>query len=350
MKLVRFVGLKRPDIWNADLTELLIDRLTHSDEHTPCVGVVVGEEIFDARLAGRLHVHTLDVDEDLAAGELSDIALLELAAADGYELVEKLRELPPNKHSKWRYPLGSVTLLPPVEPGSFRDFYAFETHVRNARKKRGLEMLPEWYDAPVFYFSNIASILGADAPIRKPPDTNELDYELEIGVLIGKEGSDIPVEEADSYIAGFTIINDWSARDIQRKEMKVGLGPAKGKDFATSIGPYLVTPDELEEKLLSDRSRGNRYDLAMTASVNGKEISRGNASEMNWTFAELIAHASRNTTLRPGDLLGSGTVGTGCLTEFPEGTHPWLQPGDAVRLEVEGLGVLENRIAILEEF
>lgn len=196
----------------------------------------------------------------------------------------------------------------------------------------------------MFYFSNTAGIVGPDAPIRKPPETQELDYELELGVVIGKEGRDIPVSEADAYIAGFTIINDWSARDIQRHEMKVGLGPAKGKDFATSIGPYMVTPDELEPHVLPDRSRGKRYDLTMTARVNGKEYSRGNARDMNWTFAEIIAQASRNTALRTGDLIGSGTVGTGCITEFPEGTYPWLQPGDEVELGIEVLGVLRNRV------
>ena len=226
---------------------------------------------------------------------------------------------------------------------SFRDFYAFEAHVRNARKRRGLEMIPEWYDAPVFYFSNTACIVGPDVSIRKPPDTNELDYELEIAVVIGTEGRDIPVAEADSYIAGFTLLNDWSARDLQRHEMKVGLGPAKGKDFATSIGPYLVTPDELQDHII-DQIHGNRYDLTMTAAVNGKEYSQGNLKEMHWTFAELISHASRNTVLKIGDLIGSGTVGTGCITEFPEGTYPWLQPGDTVRLECEKLGVLENRV------
>ena len=227
---------------------------------------------------------------------------------------------------------------------SFRDFYAFEAHVKNARRKRGLEMVPEWYEAPVFYFSNIASITGPDVPVRKPPETDELDYELELGVVIGREGRDIPVEEADDYVLGFTLINDWSARDVQRREMKVGLGPAKGKDFATSVGPHLVTPDELEDRVLPDRSRGRRYDLAMTAHVNGVEYSRGNARDMNWTFAELIAVASRNTVLRPGDLIGSGTVGTGCITEFPDGTRPWLKPGDVVRLEIERVGVMENPV------
>jgi len=233
--------------------------------------------------------------------------------------------------------------LPAAFP-SFRDFYAFEAHVKNARRKRGLDMVPEWYDAPVFYFSNTASIVGPGVEIRKPPETNELDYELEIAIVIGREGRDIPVAEADDYIVGFTILNDWSARDIQRHEMKVGLGPAKGKDFATSVGPSLVTPDELEECVLPDRSRGKRYDLTMTAAVNGAEYSRGNARDMHWTFAELITGASRNTILRPGDLIGSGTVGTGCITEFPDGVHPWLQPGDTVRLEIERLGVLENRV------
>lgn len=241
-------------------------------------------------------------------------------------------------------PLASVEPLSPLRPLSFRDFYAFEQHVQNARKRRGLEMVPEWYAAPAFYFSNTAGILGPNAPVRKPPETEELDFELEIAVVIGQAGSDIAVADADAYIAGFTILNDWSARDIQRQEMKVGLGPAKGKDFATSIGPFLVTPDELEAYLLPDQSRGKRYNLTMTACVNGREISRGNASTMHWTFAELIAHASRNTYLLPGDLIGSGTVGTGCITEFPTGTFPWLQPGDVVRLEIGGLGVLENTV------
>jgi fumarylacetoacetate (FAA) hydrolase len=240
-------------------------------------------------------------------------------------------------------------LLPPVDPPSFRDFYAFEQHVATARRRRGLEMLPEWYDVPVFYFSNVASIVGHGQPVRKPPDSEELDYELELGVVIGREGGDIPVEEADDYIAGFTIINDWSARDLQRKEMKVGLGPAKGKDFATSVGPWLVTPDELEERVLPDRRRGRRYDLEMRAFVNGREYSRGNARDMHWTFAELIAHASRNTRLLPGDLIGSGTVGTGCILELHDDSHPWLQPGDVVRFEIGLLGALVNPVAAWDE-
>ncbi len=232
----------------------------------------------------------------------------------------------------------------PTSFPSFRDFYAFEEHVRSARRNRGLDVPPEWYEAPAFYFSNPAGIIGPGVDVRKPPETEKLDFELELAIVIGRDGSDIPAAEADAFIAGFTILNDWSARDIQAREMKVGLGPAKGKDFATSIGPCLVTPDELDAHVLSDLSRGRRYDLQMVAAVNGREYCRANARTMHWTFAELIAHASRNTTLRTGDLIGSGTVGGGCILEYPAGTYPWLQPGDRVRLEIESLGVLETGV------
>lgn len=258
--------------------------------------------------------------------------------------LDSLALAPAGEVAEWRYPLAEVRLLAPLEPPSFRDFYAFEAHVRNARRNRGLEMLAEWYEAPAFYFSNAASIVGPEAAVRTPTETRALDYELEIACVIAREVADASVEEADAAIGGFTILNDWSARDVQRREMKVGLGPAKGKDFATSIGPWMVTPDELEDRVLPDRSRGRRYDLEMVARVNGKEYSRGNASSIHWTFAELVAHASRNTVLRPGDLIGSGTVGSGCILEFPEGTYPWLQPGDVVELEIERLGVLRNTV------
>lgn len=231
-----------------------------------------------------------------------------------------------------------------LPPPSFRDFYSFEEHVRNARRRRGSDVPPEWYEAPVFYFSNAVSVVGHEAPIRRPPDTRELDFELEWAVVIGREGRDIPVEEADGYVAGFAVLNDWSARDLQRREMKVGLGPCKGKDFATSVGPVLTLPEEVADRVVEDGPRGKRYDLEMRARVNGVELSRGNTREMHWTWAEMIAFASRNTVLLPGDLLGSGTVGTGCLLEREPGTVPWLQPGDVVELEIERLGVLRNPV------
>jgi fumarylacetoacetate (FAA) hydrolase len=225
------------------------------------------------------------------------------------------------RHAQYR--LGEVDFRPPVlHPPSVRDFYAFEQHVKTARAKRGLEVPPEWYDIPVFYFSNPAAIYGPDDAIPKPPDTNELDYELEVAAVIGAEGQ----------IGGFTVMNDWSARDLQRKEMRVGLGPAKGKDFATSIGPIVVTPDEF------DGSSG-----VMVARVNGEERSRGNLADMYHSWDAIVVAAARNTHLRPGDILGSGTVGTGCILEL--GDRRWLQSGDVVELEVEGIGVLRNRVS-----
>jgi fumarylacetoacetate (FAA) hydrolase len=324
-------------------------KLARIADNEPFYSVVIerageegGAELFDF---GVVVPNTLRPDMPLSHLEYLPV-LMQMQERDGVlpRIQARLQNAPEDEYAAFRRPLHGETLLPPVEPPSFRDFYAFEQHVQNARRNRSLDMVPEWYDAPAFYFSNTAGIVGPDAPVRKPPESSELDYELEIAVIIGKSGRDIPIAEADTYIAGFTICNDWSLRDIQRQEMKVGLGPAKGKDFATSIGPYLVTPDELADRLLPDTSRGKRYDLTMTARVNGQEYSRGNLRDMHWTFAELIAHASRNTALRPGDLIGSGTVGTGCITEFPRGTYAWLQPGDHVRLEVERLGILENWI------
>jgi fumarylacetoacetate (FAA) hydrolase len=234
-------------------------------------------------------------------------------------------------------------LSPPDQPSSIRDFYAFEDHVATARRARGLEMVPEWYEAPVFYFSNPHSVVGPDQPVAAPPGCEELDYELEVAAVVGTGGSDLDPDEAEGHIVGFTIMNDWSARDLQRREMTVGLGPAKGKDFATSLGPWVVTPDEL-----ADRRVGKAYDLAMTARVNGHEYSRGNLADLHWSFGEMLAHASRGTRLVTGDVIGSGTCGTGCILELSlvhgSERYPWLVPGDVVELEVERLGVLRNPV------
>ncbi|HEY2327228.1 MAG TPA: fumarylacetoacetate hydrolase family protein [Gaiellaceae bacterium] len=220
------------------------------------------------------------------------------------------------------FALVDVDLRAPVaQPPSVRDFMAFEQHVANARKLRGAEVPAEWYEIPVFYFSNPAAIYGPEQDVPYPDGTAELDYELEVAAMIG----------ADGAIGGFTVMNDWSARDVQRQEMRVGLGPAKGKDFATSFGPCVVTMDEF------DGTSGE-----MVARVNGEERSRGNLRDMHWKWDALVEQAARNTTLRPGDLIGSGTVGTGCILEHGDGR--WLQRGDVVELEVEGIGVLRNRI------
>jgi fumarylacetoacetate (FAA) hydrolase len=227
----------------------------------------------------------------------------------------KLRE-----HAEYR--LEDVDLMPPVlKPPSMRDFYAFEQHVKAARGGRGLEVPAEWYRTPVFYFSNPNAIYGPETEVPYPEGTQELDYELEVAAIIG----------ADEKIGGFTVMNDWSARDLQREEMTVGLGPAKGKDFATSLGPVVVTPDEFDGSAAT-----------MVARVNGEERSRGELADMHFSWDEIVAQAARNTELCPGDVLGSGTVGTGCILEHGDGRG--LQPGDVVELEVEGIGVLRNTV------
>ena len=232
-------------------------------------------------------------------------------------------------------------LAPVPNPQSFRDFYAFEQHVRSARKLRGLDMHPDWFKIPIFYFSNAAAIYGHGATIPYPFGTKELDFELEFAVIIANGGSNINQKDANNYIAGYTVCNDWSARDLQREEMAMNLGPAKGKDFATSFGPYMVTPDELEKKW----DNNGKIHLRMTCHVNGNLISDGNTNDLYHPFTKMIERASMNTKLIPGDYIGSGTVGTGCILELrPENTGGWIKKGDVIKLEVEDLGVLKNTI------
>ena len=237
--------------------------------------------------------------------------------------------------------LGDARIRAPISrPPIIRDFYAFEDHVRAARARRGLQMPEEWYEFPAFYYSNPTMTYGPDDEVPYPSYTKSLDYELEIAFIIGKGGINIPEEDAETHIAGYTIMNDWSARDVQEREMKVGLGPTKAKDFATSLGPWLVTPDELQDKKIGP----GKFDLHMKATVNGKQLSDGNVKSMHWTFAQMIARASQSVELRVGEVFGSGTVGTGSILELGQEAHPWLKPGDRVELEVERLGVLRNRI------
>jgi fumarylacetoacetate (FAA) hydrolase len=213
---------------------------------------------------------------------------------------------------------------PDGQPPSIRDFFAFEEHVSNARKNRGLEVPPAWYEVPVFYFSNPAAVYRDGDEVPKPADTQALDYELELACVVGPDGRP----------EGFTVMNDWSARDLQMKEMSVGLGPAKGKDFATSLGPELVSPDELPGDL----------DMRAVARVNGEVRTDSRTGGMQFSWDEILEHAARNTPgLQPGDVIGSGTVGGGCILEH--GDERWLQSGDVVELEIEGLGVLRNSVA-----
>lgn len=235
---------------------------------------------------------------------------------------------------------------PPVlRPPSLRDFYAFEGHVRAMWARRGGEIPETWYRLPIFYFSNASEIRGPNDPIWAPANSVELDYELEVAAIVDTPAIDLVPERAEEVIGGYTIFDDWSARDLQREETALRLGPAKGKDFASAIGPYLVTPDEL-----ADRRRGSGYDLTMTVDVNGTETARGRWSDAQFSFGEMLARASADVHLRPGELFGSGTVGTGCLLETKEATlGRYLEPGDVVTLQIERLGELRNPIVARPE-
>ncbi len=249
-----------------------------------------------------------------------------------------------------------AALLAPIpHPPSCRDGYAFRQHVATARRNRGAEMIAEFDQYPVFYFTNHNAIFGEGDIVVESDQLKQLDFELEAAIVIGKRGKNISSGEADEYIAGYTIMNDFSARVLQMEEMKLNLGPAKGKDFATAIGPWLVTPDELKQ-YQTETEFGNKHNLRMTAAHNGKQISQGNLGDMNWTFAELIERASYGVELYPGDIIGSGTVGTGCYLELNGtktleakqrgGTYTpvWLQAGDTIELAITGLGKLTNTI------
>jgi 2-keto-4-pentenoate hydratase/2-oxohepta-3-ene-1,7-dioic acid hydratase in catechol pathway len=257
-------------------------------------------------------------------GRLDGERVVELSAHTMLEYLNGAGHAPTGRD----HALADVFLQAPVTaPPSVRDFFAYEGHVATGARLRGLDAIPDaWYEAPVFYFSNPASIQGPNQPVRRPAGSTLLDFELEIGAVIGEDGE----------VAGYTLFNDWSARDIQMREMAVGLGPAKGKDFATSIGPWLVTPDELP---IED----GRLQLEATVELNGEVLSTSDAAAMHWSWPQLVAHAARETRLVPGDVLGSGTLNRGCLLELntDEGAEPvWLQPGDLVTISAPGLGAL----------
>ena len=244
-------------------------------------------------------------------------------------------------------PESEVRLLAPLpRPASMRDGYAFRQHVETARRNRGLAMIPEFDQFPVFYFTNHQAVIGPGELRVGRRRLEQLDFELEIAAVIGREVRNPTLAEADEAIFGFTILNDFSARALQMEEMKLNLGPAKGKDFATAIGPWLVTREELASRITAS-PKGNVLEAGMTARVNGVEVSRGNANQMNWTFAQILERAGDGVTLYPGDVVGSGTVGTGCFLELngSKVTHDqWLRPGDEIALSVEGLGTLAHRI------
>lgn len=315
MKLVSFIP-GTIDTLNADLGQARL-------------GILKGQDIVDAALASN-NVLPSNIIEFLEGGEKN------------LEIARKLAE-----SSDASFTFSEVTLLSPVpRPTSMRDGYAFRQHVEAARRNRGVEMIAEFDLFPVFYFTNHNGVIGQGPMQVMPEHLNKLDFELEAAIVIGKKGRNIKASEANSYIAGYTIMNDWSARHLQMEEMKLSLGPAKGKDFATALGPWLVTKDELESKKLTSE-HGDRYDLTMTCTVNGKELSRGNLKDMTWTFAQIVERASYGVTLQPGDVIGSGTVGTGCLLELNGSKitdNLWIKVGDEVTCSIDMLGSLTNTV------
>jgi fumarylacetoacetate (FAA) hydrolase len=309
---------------------------------TPSPGVLSRGEVIDLSLAvPRYAPEVTEAFKDMisiaAAAPHSLSAIMNILAAHGEGRLG----------SAMTVPEGSARLLSPVpRPTSMRDGYAFRQHVEAARRNRGVPMIPEFDHFPVFYFTNHLAVTGpGDVPVQKLAQ-EKLDFELEVAIVVGKEGRNIPASKADEHIFGYTIMNDWSARALQMEEMKLNLGPAKGKDFATSLGPWLVTRDELASRAIAGPN-GERHDLEMKAFVNGKQLSAGNLKDMSWTFAQILERASYGVTLYPGEVIGSGTVGTGCLLELNGSKitdNLWLRPGDEVVMEVEQLGRLVNRV------
>ena len=301
----------------------------------------------DKELIGLLNKDSL-INLNVFFGEICLLELIQLP--DWKELIIKKTK----SNNLTTHTLEEVKLLAPIpRPNSLRDAYTFRQHVETSRRNRGLEMIKEFDDFPVFYFSNHNAIFGPSDDIQcMPSHFEKLDYELEIAILIGKEGINVKAENAKEYITGFMIMNDMSSRGLQMKEMKLNLGPAKGKDFASVLGPYLVTPDELSGNIINEDDNGCNYDLQMTCSLNGKLLSKGNLKDMAWSFEKIIERVSYGATIYPGDIIGSGTVGTGCLLEIngtnklksSDFTEVWLKENDVVEMEIEKLGKITNKI------
>jgi fumarylacetoacetate (FAA) hydrolase len=307
------------------------------------LGVLIGDLVYD--------MEVLHPDLPNSMGLFLNYWEESYAVAQAGEMM--LRE--GERFSNKGMPLSELQLLAPVPfPSSCRDGYAFRQHVAAARKNRKAEMIPEFDQYPVFYFTNHHSIQGPGDVRCMPDHFEKLDFELEAAIVVCKHGRNIKAEEADEYIGGLMIMNDLSARKLQMEEMLLNLGPAKGKDFSTAIGPWLVTLEELEAFVVPCKENhiGKSWNLSMKCWVNGVQVSEGNLSDMDWTFAEIIERASYGVDLFPGDVIGSGTVGTGCFLELngtgklndPNYTEQWLQPNDVVDMEIDGLGKLSNTI------
>jgi 2-keto-4-pentenoate hydratase/2-oxohepta-3-ene-1,7-dioic acid hydratase in catechol pathway len=317
---------------------------THLGKHER-LGVALTEGVLDLNFATAWHLQrqgepkayelaSVLVPPDMLEflrGEQPSMKLARLASDSVLSVIRSGKSPAGSRRERLLHPLSQVRIMAPLpRPTSVRDFYAFEAHVRKGFEKRGEPMPPEWFEIPVYYKSGHQNIIGPEEDVLWPSFTEKFDYELEIAFVIGRQGRNIPASKAREYIAGFTVMNDFSARDIQRKEMRVRLGPAKGKDWCTGLGPVLVTPDEI----------GDAYNLRMTARVNGEVWSEGNTSSIFWKFEQMIEFLSRDQDIYPGDVIGSGTVGTGCGLELDR----WVKPGDLLELEIEKIGILRNRV------
>lgn len=320
-------------------------------------GLVVGTVVIDLSLAF--------FEEELRSGRPTDAHILAHKYGNGvlgiierqdlvlpivraWEARAKAGELPAAVNGEaLTHAYGEKVFLSPIPcPPSTRDGYAFRQHVQTARKNRGLDMIPEFDEFPVFYFTNHHAIVGSGPVSVRKRHLEKLDFELEAAVVIGRAGHDWTIDEADKAIFGLCIMNDWSARVLQMDEMKLSLGPAKGKDFATGLGPMLVTLDELAG-ITTQTPKGQVFDLQMKAWVNGVQLSEGNVKDMTWTFAQILERVSYGVNVIPGEVIGSGTVGTGCLLELNGSgitKNQWLQLGDEVVMEIDGLGRLVNTI------
>lgn len=306
------------------------------------VGALHGEHLLDLNMAyARMLADRNEAQPHRLSNAVVPAAMLELleggpsamaAARQAFDYAVKLGEAACGPEGETIvYSSRDVRIIAPLpNPPSLRDFLAFEAHIAATSRKRGQPIPPEWYKFPVYYKGNHRTVIGPDEPLQWPLETTKLDYELELACVIGRKGRDISEQDAPEYIAGYTIMNDFSARDIQFQEMACRLGPAKGKDFATAIGPCLVTPDEIPDLNA----------VTMIARVNGEVWSMGNFGTIHWSFPQMIAHVSRGETVYPGDLFGSGTVGGGCGLELDR----YLQPGDVVELEIQPIGVLRTRV------
>ena len=316
--------------------------VTYINQQTPEVGIIVNEKIYPVN----------KIDNSIPS-QMSDI--LNDWDANMVKAKEVESQILSGNHESLSTALEGSNLLAPVpNPTSCRDGYAFRQHVAAARRNRNVPMIAEFDQYPIFYFTNHNAIMGPGEIRCMPDHFQKLDFELEVAVVLGKRGRNVKAADADQYIAGFMIMNDMSARTLQMEEMLLNLGPAKGKDFSTVIGPWLVTPDELESFKVPAKSGhvGNSYDLKMSCHVNGIQVSSGSVGDMDWTFAEIIERCAYGADIFPGDVIGSGTVGTGCFLELngtgllndPSFKPQWLQAGDVVNMDITALGHLSNTI------